>query len=128
MHSDFGTTSHTNPFYLLHLSIMENTTPSPAHTEGPWRFEELRHNDRGHKFSEFQIHNGHKVVAVTSRHTQGTESFRQCVYDARLIAAAPELLEAVKMAKEHCERLPGDAKTECLVSAIDQALAKALST
>ena len=80
-----------------------------AHTPGPW------------KASGNGVHAGMRCVALTH-----FEPWEQRAADARLIAAAPELLEAAIELKDVCNR-PSAARTRAEAwRKLDKAIAKAL--
>ena len=78
-----------------------------SHTPGPWRFEQISRSmladGKGNKFYVLQDSDGQEVIADWLKEA-----------DARLIAAAPDLLEALRKAEAalsdigDAEREPGD--------------------
>lgn len=78
------------------------------HTRGPW---ELRPDDMGGLSSlVFPAEQPHPVAGVTGYYSGNGERLA----NARLIAAAPELLEALQRLSAQCTRLrlPGQAETD----------------
>lgn len=69
------------------------------HTPGPWRFTEIDSPSGGKQHAIVGIPFG-DVVAVTSYPFHGREAMEA---NARLIAAAPDLLEALQWALEQIE-------------------------
>lgn len=65
--------------------------PYTPHTPGPWQINGL---DRGTR------HDGKRVLAITAPHPEGGgQDIAECLEDnARLIAAAPDMLEALQEA------------------------------
>lgn len=66
----------------------------PEHTPGPWRLRKLRHEG-----VEIEDEQDSLLVAVTHRHAgtfDGGYEEMPCEANARLIAAAPDLLEALR--------------------------------
>lgn len=88
-----------------------------AHTSGPWRVERLASGDFGIVYND----DGNWLAEVYDEDDPNAED------DARLIAAAPELLEALKAAKAFHDRDEGcngfTAEYEILRAQIDEALA-----
>ena len=84
------------------------------HTPGPWTVE--------HDYMPFVINGGGSIVASVT----GTAAIRpEAPANARLMAAAPELLAALKLAREAVV-IYGNVKTdERLVPTLDAAIAKA---
>lgn len=76
------------------------------HTPGPWTVTELKHSSNGYKASEFQIANKEerRCVAVTPKFNRGLRNYKEAEANARLIAAAPELLEDAKQALSLLEK------------------------
>ena len=78
------------------------------HTPGPW---ELRPDDMGGLSSlVFPAKQPHPVAGVTGYYSGNGERLA----NARLIAAAPELLEALQRLSAQCERLrlPGETESD----------------
>lgn len=93
------------------------------HTPGPWRIDFEKHycgvNDPNKKTQAFAIMAGRKVVAAVL--TAWRKPDPQANADARLIAAAPELLEA-------CLAVYNDPYTNCACAdKVRAAIAKATS-
>jgi len=73
-----------------------------THTPGPWRID-------GHPGREaLEIHSGHRRIAK-SLYEYGSED-NEADANAALIAAAPDLLEACKLAKQHLDALRLEAR------------------
>lgn len=88
----------------------------PKHTPGPWKCSPL---DRNNRFVVFQP-NEHPAAAVRSTD--------EVLSNARLIAAAPELLEAAKWALTALEALGhGSANTD-EARALENAIQKAIGS
>lgn len=87
-----------------------------AKTSPAWKLLDALSTDKGS--GQFVVENDERAFRVIA-----------FVYPpfaaARLIAAAPEMLDVLTMAKEQCERLPDDAETDCFVQAIEEVMAKA---
>jgi hypothetical protein len=73
------------------------------HTPGPWRIDETAHHDCGYGRSSNAIvgKNGEPVVLFDPSGGEYAEALDPRSADARLIAAAPELLEALQILAEH---------------------------
>lgn len=91
------------------------------HTPGPWRAEV---NAMGDKLCIWS--GAYPVAIVRDAHEQSA--------NARLIAAAPELLEVLKMAQRELHttksmlraaKVPGTATTQMVIEQCDAAIAKA---
>lgn len=72
------------------------TEKKAAHTPGPWEWTDILWAAKGHVYvgrpSDFNDWNGKPKVEVVA-----TCEGKDAISNARLIAAAPELLEALKM-------------------------------
>ena len=89
-----------------------------THTPGPWRIE--KYTDTTTRDGE-RIRAGNNLIVVNE--VWGA-SLSECDANYRLVAAAPELLEACKQAKKHLERdlvEPGRTVFWNLVAAIAKA-------
>lgn len=75
------------------MTTSENTTPATAsaHTPGPWR---VWNNGKGYYLSICA--SAHRNLATVMQRDNRPESFDERTANARLIAAAPDLLEALK--------------------------------
>ena len=80
-------------------------TDKARHTEGPWHIHESY--VYGKSMQHDLIATAHDCCDTnqTAAEHAGAIGFEQCKANARLIAAAPELLEALKAARNVCERL-----------------------
>jgi hypothetical protein len=70
---------------------MSATETKQTHTPGPWELREPNCPDGPHKYGIQQINDGWTVADINSDIEQGEEEA-----NARLIAAAPEMLEALE--------------------------------
>ena len=95
---------------------------SPAHTPGPWV---LRSN--GEITAQTWVGKWDDYICRMPFNSleEAAEIGAMQLSNARLIAAAPELLEVLRMAREQCERLPDDPETDLLVHTIEAIIAKA---
>lgn len=86
------------------------TTNKMTHTPGPWEIRDVA--GTGQMFSIMSpssIPEGRYVIATLPR-THGTENLRTQESDAALIVAAPELLEAIKLALRYPGLIDKNAK------------------
>ena len=89
------------------------------HTPGPWNIRKVPTGRMGRDWSE--------IPGVVTCHSFERNGETQCgVYmseaNARLIAAAPDLLDALKMVLDDPEALQGRPRTyECVMEAIQKA-------
>ena len=101
------------------------------HTPGPWELFHRAHGGDKWTIAVFKSGTKHEVVSWTgfdSSHFQ-----KQALANARLIAAAPELLAALKRAREYVVRIDGTMGftapekrlTAPDIAVIDAAIAKA---
>jgi hypothetical protein len=87
------------------------------HTPTPWQLE------KGELSSTWFIHNSGAEVCMIPNHTLYQEA------NARLIAAAPDLLAACEKAVEHLERIAsGRGNAEPIIDVIKEAIRKARAT
>lgn len=110
------------------------------HTPGPWEIKPLRMNYKHRFYLDLMIYAGDQFIA-TRRVMEPFEQ-EEAEANARLIAAAPDLLAALENAKEHLgllfywdagERFCGhckrsaraDHQDDCPINIIDKAIAKA---
>lgn len=98
------------------------------HTPGPWEFEEI--SDAGDERGEGFIIGGNLGGLVGAALPWPTEldsgDFSRVEANARLIAAAPDLLEALKKAVEYLRpRVPGGKRGVVLLPELEAAIAKA---
>jgi hypothetical protein len=72
------------------------------HTPGPWRANERTICPRSRKWVQTDVRGGGEVVAICSRtrHTVSDDDVAEVMANARLIAAAPDLLAACEAAME----------------------------
>ena len=100
----------------------------PEYTSGPWR--KIKNYNRGYVVDQAEGDRRHRIAAVEV----GVKTDEQIEANARLIAAAPELLKALQELVEACRNYPtADVQSaptveECFDSefyAADQAIAKA---
>lgn len=81
---------------LKHSQLVKRAEAVPAHTPGPW----LRGNpSRSHIL---QDNSGRSLIAVVSTWTMSDRA-DEAEANARLIAAAPDMLAALKMLRKHDE-------------------------
>lgn len=90
----------------------------PKHTPGPWKVEQ-HGNKEFPTCTEFEIWNQNTHVTTIHEHV---EDIRIDIANANLIAAAPELLEALEMARAIVACYPRNASD---LARIDSAIAKA---
>lgn len=88
------------------------------HTPGPWDITASAAND-GRLIVEDDI--GHPICALSLRGVQGDT--RKMSANAKLIAAAPDLLDALRAAYSDIQRLPGH--TIDMLGRIEAAIARA---
>ncbi len=103
---------------------------SAKHTLGPWRLEPVEDRSIKHLCPVAEADNFSLLTVVYSGGHDGDECTAfAAVYrdeDARLIAAAPELLEALQTLTDHCRRMGFDTREEePLLQAAEAAIAKA---
>src|SRR4051794_15445766 len=73
-------------------------TTSPAHTAGPWNVEEATHL--------FRIIANGETIALTEPRGRTTRKTKEEGANARLMAAAPELLAALRYAYQRLNDVP----------------------
>lgn len=78
------------PLDIVSDLIAPTLTPRPKSTPGPWRLVDIRHQKNGH-IRIFTDASGHY-----SRIAEVMHQSQECEANARLIAAAPEMLEALE--------------------------------
>ena len=102
---------------------MTNAAATSKHTPGPWR---LVGTDTQSCTDGIGILGSKGLFLANVFHDGESDAeLAKQVANARLIGAAPELLEACELARENCEILPDTAKTEVLVAALEAAMGKA---
>lgn len=100
-----------------------------AHTPGPWHATENHHNAMLNGW--IGIENAEGVLAyvsygASSYHPNGMDGFKaEQAANARLIAAAPDLLAALELAVRY---MPSDASDNTERQIVNRALAKATAT
>ena len=109
------------------MTGQQNKSP-PAHTKGPWRSSSINvsHPSVSRAFAVIETHDGtHRIANI-----QSDLDDQVCLANARLIATAPELLEALEIARNGLQWFIDDngggneADYEALKQ-IDAAIAKA---
>ena len=101
-----------------------------SHTRGPWRAEKGApggHPDVYSVFAELGDHSYETVAHVSTRFTGTMERIDPAVIEAnaRLIAAAPELLSALKEARDYVLTAGTEKDMAPVIETIDRAIAKA---
>jgi len=96
-------------------------TDSATHTAGPWIIEDT--NSAKQSLIVKSVHVGSNGSTVCIGQIAGPDR----ILNARLIAAAPELLEALKRLTIDCKiaRLDKQAGFDCWISMADEAISKA---
>lgn len=81
---------------------------TPRHTPGPWKFDK----EYGNAMDELYGPDGRAIAAIWTRGCDSPTRVRECykpfaegVANARLIAAAPDLLSACKDAETACDEV-----------------------
>jgi len=94
------------------------------HTPGPWEWKQSRGNNR----YEHSVFTHHQIIAALDGDTNVSDDFQlseNIKANARLIAAAPELLEACKQAlSEFADPNRGPSGPAYTIEVIKQAIAK----
>ena len=85
----------------MHRESIREPNPATGHTPGPWKTEALSY---GESAAKIRNANRHLIVGPRGFHEKNLEA------NARLIAAAPELLAALKEARDLLASLPADLK------------------
>lgn len=100
-----------------------STPTKTEHTPGPWHVNTL-------EVVPLSIHAAHGHVATVSTGSMGECELEECEANARLIAAAPEMIHALELAHValarrgcgcDCENMPAP----CVMCAVETAIAKA---
>lgn len=86
---------------------------SQKHTPGPWDYDRQL-ADNGDKSTEMIGRGGHinEAVCIIPHDDITDAGYEEVKANARLIAAAPELLEALKLCKAELRYYPGDTNKE----------------
>lgn len=111
---------------------MEQPVSNNAHTPGPWQWSESGYSLRP-EFPQPDTHHIHTILEISSLGygfigSKPEDVLQENKANHALIAAAPELLEALTMAEEFISGFEGDeAQTgiEIKLAIMRQALAKA---
>ena len=88
------------------------------HTKGPWTLDQ---------FGQLKDANGKLIEAARisfMTHTSGFDAPEEAVANGRVMAAAPELLEALEMWRDRL-RKPGEVDLQVLLHLTDEIIAKA---
>jgi hypothetical protein len=105
------------------MTTKDNETP--AHVAGPWKYHLGRGaNPRFH----VQTMGGYQIASTPelSKHAQAKEENASREANARLIAAAPELLKALnRLADGFCENVDGEELYGDWIAIAEEAIAKA---
>lgn len=109
--------------------VLDARKPKVAHTPGPWKVEKDQHFGPGYVIvsQSAGMTNRCPVVRMTSPLGEDDATLEA---DARLIAAAPDLLEIARVAAElphsaDCSFSPSDPVCDCHVAEARAAIAKA---
>jgi len=94
---------------------------SGQHTPGPWEIEEITPSD----FHDCYILGAPNGVYDDIIATVQCTDLPQCMADARLIAAAPDLLALVIQYRDDLRRPPSPDSVERRLQAVNAAIAKA---
>lgn len=97
-----------------------------AHTSGPWKVYHalLRQQFPGNKIIEIQDDHGHAVVQWAG--FDNSDRLKKThLANARLIAAAPDMLQALRAADEVISRLQLTKDEAAAIALIERAIAKA---
>lgn len=99
-----------------------------AHTRGPWKVGEVRESSSRKADLVYARIDAERVVGAVAVYSGGKRgvvvSEEEALANARLIAAAPELLEALRLLARAYERVTGRESTPLLAKA-RAAIAKA---
>jgi hypothetical protein len=97
-----------------------------AHTPGPWRIEPYR--DDHPDTSYFVVGADGNTVCAVENQQDGGVYYEPCKADARLIAAAPEMLEALKLLEAALTQYNlRDARKRFSLGVADAAAGKAIA-
>lgn len=118
-----------------------NTTRAKEHTPGPWHYQFSEHGGYDCMTSAYEIlgYTGYRIAKIDLDHfgqehcePATPEQLQKAEQYARLIAAAPELLQALEIALEQLKEDYEDINNERIsdnnqetVSVVQQAIAKA---
>jgi hypothetical protein len=93
---------------------------SPKHSPGPWDYQLVRNGDDP-QYPELRIYDA-DGDAIIQQSQSGYDTFTAItIEDARIIAAAPKMLEALKDCRDLIENMP----VEELLMQVEAAIAKA---
>lgn len=105
---------------------------NPKHTPGPWRLNEFHINREGLTVCELVTSDNSKRIARIDGHVlDSCKASNEANADARLIAAAPEMIETLKLALSSLQLLLADKLPNVtdddirLIKAIELVIAKA---
>jgi hypothetical protein len=111
---------------LARLNDLEaecDETMTVKHTPGPWTFKTARNGDNGISASGTGVF----AEAFADIHHQGEDNFAEALANARLIVAAPDLLEIAFQYRSDLRHPPAPDSVERRLKAIDAAISKATS-
>lgn len=92
------------------------------YTRGPWELDESL---RGNSYTAISGEDWIELATVVTRMQSGTEDSPEGLANARLIAAAPELLEALELARDHLEVCNHEGEEDEALAQINAAITKA---
>jgi len=95
------------------------------HTSGPLHVSAVRRTMDGQRWLRVVRSESQREVAYVPFGDRTTDEYAQCMSDAKLYAAAPELLEALKVALEVMENVDGENDCRRGMRAAEAAIAKA---
>lgn len=88
------------------------------HTPGPWRVDKI--------FGLIMGAKGEEIAAIHSGTEEGRQNLETSNYNARLIAAAPEMLDVLKQARHRLYKLQDiGAESQRTLELIEAVIAKA---
>ena len=96
------------------MATQESKMSNEQHTPGPWKHVRQRATDDSH---DVMTQTGPQAVCVATCGQQACDD-GECAANARLIAAAPELLEALQ-GLAACDYYPHSADEGCMVETMD---------
>lgn len=97
-----------------------------GYTKGPWELD--GESLRGGSYTAINGEGWDELATVVTRMRGNAEDNPEGVANARLIAAAPELLEALELARDHLEVSNYEGDEDELLAKIDALLARAKGT
>jgi hypothetical protein len=108
---------------------MKNTHSEITHTPAPWRVTGTKTSPLGVRFQIENVPGTHPCGVVAEAMANGFTNMDTAEANARLIASAPELFDALRYAKAELEKLRGiydrdDYKTDEAVALAQSALDK----